>query len=141
MSILNGSAYADSGEIYQMALGNSIIKGAAKGNDIFWQEGSVIYNMVSVSPNPAAKNTDITIVISCNRQTNYVVTYNEYFSGISRNIISIDDMPDGTRQITFTVSFSSMGQRTVNTYGATQQSSSTQHRSVGYIAIPVTVTN
>lgn len=141
MSNLNGSAYASSGEIYRMALGNNILKGAAKGNDIFWLEGSVLYDIISVSPNPAVKNATITVVVSCNQQTNYVVTYNENNSGVARTVTNIEDMEDGTRQITFTFFVSSAGNRTIKVYGATQQSLSFDTRSVGYLSFPITITN
>lgn len=141
MSNLNGSAYASSGEIYSMALGNNILKGAAKGNDIFWLEGSVLYDIVSVSPNPAVKDTTITAVVSCNRQTNYVVTYNSNGTGITRTVTNIEDMEDGTRQITFTFTMGSAGNRIINVYGATQQGSAVQHRSVGYLPMSITITN
>lgn len=141
MSNLNGSAYASSGEIYSMALGDNILKGAAKGNDIFWLEGSILYDVISVSPNPAVRNETITAVVSCNRQTNYILTYNANGTGITRTVTNIEDMEDGTRQITFTFKMGSAGERIINVYGATQQSSAADNRSVGYLTFPITITN
>lgn len=141
MSKLNGSAYASSGEIYSMALGSNILKGAAKGNDIFWLEGPILYDIISVSPDPVVKKNPITVVVSCNRQTNYILTYNTNGAGITRTVTKIEDMEDGTRQITFTFTMGSAGERTINIYGAAQQVSAVDYRSVGYLPISITVTN
>lgn len=141
MSKLNGSAYASSGEIYSMALGSNILKGAAKGSDIFWLEGPILYDIISVSPDPVVKKNPITVVVSCNRQTNYILTYNTNGAGITRTVTNIEDMEDGTRQITFTFTMGSAGERTINIYGAAQQASAVDCRSVGYLPISITVTN
>ena len=134
MSEAVGSAWGGS-EIIEMAVGELLLNGAALGGVVIWNQGSVLYELIS-HPTEGTVNEPISFTVSCNRVTNYLLTYtvasgNEV--GVTRTITGISDTADGKRQISFSVSFSTAGIRTLRIYGIPNQSDISDYRSTTYI--------
>ena len=93
MSQMIGSAYGNNGEALAMALGNTRLDGAAVGNIVIWEQGSELYEIISIEPQQVTTNEPITITISANSK------------------------PDGSVLIAFKVALGSAGNRTITVYG------------------------
>ena len=143
MSLLKGTAFNGSNEVLSIVVNGVEAMGAAFNGQVFYTKGSEIYSLVSAGN--AVVSTPTTFVISCNRLTEYLVTYSVSssgnLSGVSRNIISLADTEDGKRQISFTVTYGTAGKRTLRVYGASSSISATSNLSVNYIDIPLTITS
>lgn len=141
MSIAKGTAYGGFGEISCMAVGNNEISGMAIGDNVVWEMGAEIFDILSYPAEVTAGET-FTIEISCNRRTNYILTYSvngTTESGIVRSIEELYDTEDGKRVIVISLFIGSSGSRTMRIYGSTQQSSAADYRSVTYKDISITV--
>ena len=126
MSQMTGAAYANNGEALAMALGNTRLDGAAIGDTIIWEQGSELYEVISVEPQQVATNEPTTITISANNKTKKVYLYNEYGSIISYELDSVTQQPDGSVIIVFRVSVGSTGNRTITIYGTPWEGSTSQ---------------
>ena len=73
MSQMIGSAYGNNGEALAMALGNTRLDGAAVGDIVIWEQGSEVYEVISVEPQQVATNEPTTITISANSKTKKVM--------------------------------------------------------------------
>ena len=140
MSVSNGTGIGDV-EVRGMAIGDKEIAGLAIGDQIVFEVGADIYSM-PVEPTTGERNTPITFTAHVNKYSEGVITYTVgsggSLSGLSRSIKSVVEMPDGTRQITFTVTFGSRGTRTMRTFATTQQGQ-TDRQSVSYIDSAITI--
>ncbi len=136
MSQMIGSAYGNNGEALAMALGNTRLDGAAVGDIVIWEQGSEVYEVISVEPQQVATNEPTTITISANSKTKKVYLYNEYGSNISYSLVSVTQQSDGSVIIKFKVSVGSTGNRTITIYGTPWEGSTSQtekYLSVNYL--------
>lgn len=117
MSQMIGSAYGNNGEALAMALGNTRLDGAAVGNIVIWEQGSELYEIISIEPQQVTTNEPITITISANSKTKKVYLYNEYGGNVSYVLDSLIEQPDGSVLIAFKVALGSAGNRTITVYG------------------------